>query len=1043
MKKQLSIPLAFFIFSSISLQGQQKTITGTVTDEKGLPLPGVNIVVVGTSPPRGTATDFDGKYALAVSPGEKLRFTYIGYEDFVLTMGGKRVLNISMVPAKNQLNELVVTAFGIKREQKSLGYGVSKVSADDIERSGEQNVVEALAAKASGVQVIGSGGTPGASSKIIIRGKKSITLGSDPLIIVDGVRVDNATVQSVAGDNPYNKNLEGVNASNRLLDLNPDDIENVSLLKGPAAAALYGEGAGNGVIIYTTKRGKKRKGIGIDFRTTTEFSTVGKLPKLQHTYAAGLGGKFIAPADPGPDKRYGTDDDATRDKGTPQSWGPRAAEAGIPLYDNTDNFFQTGVTQNYNLALSGGSEKSNFRISLGRTEEEGIIPNSEQKRTSIRLTGDTNLSDDLEIGATATYSYTGGTKVQNGSNISGVMLGLLRTPASYDLRNYIDEETGFQKTYYVFYDNPYYTAYKNPFTDEVNRTLGSAYITYTPKDWFHTTLRSGWDVYSDNRRQIYAISSMGDQQTTQGQVNLERILNKGFNVNLIFSGVVPLIRADILNLNYTAGLDINASFYDKVFSRGRNLAVQGLYTLGNASDLYASDHRRKKIERGIYAQAEFDCKDQLFLTVSGRSDEASSYDKKPFYPAASLAWVASHSLDLPKWVSFAKLRYGYSESGLSPAPYMNRTFYKAPSTADGYTSGLSFPYMKRSGLAVRTTVGDPDLNPERLFGHEAGLELAFLQNRITLNASYYHQTSKDVLLLVPLARSTGIEYQYTNAAEVVNKGFEVDLGLGMLHNRDWEWDIQTNFATNDNEVTKLADGVGEVSIESAFQSIGSYAIVGSPLGAFFGTKWKRDGNGNLVIGSDGLPLKDPETGGVGNPAPDWTAGVQNTLRYKNLRLSALLDIRKGGDMWNGTYARLNRYGATAESAIDRGKSYIIPGVKEDGLPNDKSIDARTYFSKYLGDNGGTAEQFVQDGGWVRLREISLAYRVSDFSQSHMLHFIQYVEFSVSGRNLWLDTKYKGVDPETSLTGAQSKIDGLDYFNNPGSKSFAFGLKVGF
>ncbi|MEH0007809.1 MAG: SusC/RagA family TonB-linked outer membrane protein [Flavobacteriales bacterium] len=1039
--KKTDILLAFFILSSISLYAQQKTITGTVTDEKGLPLPGVNIVVVGTSPPRGTATDFDGRYSLAVNTGEKLRFTYISYEDFVLTVGGKRILNISMVPAKNQLNELVVTAFGIKREQKALGYGVSEVSADDIEKSGEQNVVEALAAKAAGVQVIGSGGTPGASSKIIIRGKKSIMLGSDPLIIVDGVRVDNATVQSRAGDHPFNKNLEGVNASNRLLDLNSDDIENVSVLKGPAAAALYGEGAGNGVIIYTTKRGKKRKGIGIDFRTSTEFSTVDKLPKLQHTYAAGTGGQFIAPADPGPDKLYDTGDDVA--DGTPISWGPKAAEAGIPLYDNTDHFFQTGVTQSYDLALVGGSEKSSFRLSLGRTEQEGIIPNSELKRTSIRLTGDTDLSDDLRMGATATYSYTGGTKVQNGSNISGIMLGLLRAPASYDIRDYIDGETGLQKTYYKIYDNPYYTAYKNPFTDEVNRTLGSAYITYMPKDWFHTTLRSGWDVYSDNRRQVYAISSMGDQQTRKGQVSYDRILNKEFNVNLIFSGTVPLIRADILNLNYTTGLDINASFYDEVFSRGRNLAAQGIYSLRNASDLYASSSKNKKIDRGIYTQVEFDVKDQLFLTLSGREDEASTYNKKPFYPAASLAWVASSSLDLPTWVNFVKLRYGYSESGLSPQPYKNKTFYLAPSITDGFTDGLSFPYLKRAGLSISNVLGDPDLKPERLLGHEAGLELAFLQKRITLNASYYYQTSKDVLLGIPLARSTGFAMQYTNAAEVVNKGFEVDLGLDMLHNRDWEWHIQTNFATNDNEVIQLADNVKEASMESAFQSIGSYAIVGNPLGAFFGTRWKRDGNGNLVIGANGLPLKEPKTGGVGNPAPQWTAGIRNTLSWKNLTLSALLDIRKGGDVWNGTYARLNRYGATAESATDRGKSYIIPGVKADGSPNDKAIDAQTYFSKYLGDGGGAAEQFVQDGGWVRLRDVSLAYRVSDFSQSHMLHFIQYVEFSVSGRNLWLDTQYKGVDPETSLTGAGSNIDGFDYFNNPGSKSFAFGLKVGF
>lgn len=818
-------------------------------------------------------------------------------------------------------------------------------------------------------------------------------------------------------------------------------ILSVSVLKGPAAAALYGEGAGNGVIIYTTKKGKKRRGIGVDIRIGTEFSEVSQLPELQSTYAAGTNGNYIAPPNPGSDKLYFTGDDISY--GTQQSWGPNAAEAGIPLYDNVGKFFRTGITNNYNLALSGGSEDATFRVSLGHVNQQGVIPNSELKRTSVRIGGDIDILENLKVGATTTYSRTSDIKVQNGSNLAGIMLGLMRAPASYNLRDY-KFDNGYQKTYFALYDNPYYTAYENPMNGEVNRTTGSTYITYTPKEWFNVTLRSGWDVYNDNRRQVFAVSSLGDDNTTgKGQVNYNDILSQNFNANLIFSGQVPLIKEDVLKLNYTTGLEIYTKEYDENYSRGRELAVPGLYNLENASNLYASNYQEKKIGRGLYGQLEFDLKDQLFLTVSGRKDWASSYDEKPFYPAASLSWVASNSFDMPSWISFAKLRYGYAESGLSPDPYTNRTYYSSPVITDGFTNGLSFPYDGQNGYSISSVLGDSDLKPERLLGHEAGVELALFKKRITLDASYYHQTTKDALLYIPVPGSSGFTSQYTNAAEIENKGVEVQLGLDVIRSNNFGWNITANFAKNDNEVIALANGVEQVSQEAAFTSIGSYAIVGYPLGAFFGTRWQRDDSGNLIIGSDGIPLKESTDGNIGNPAPEWTAGIRNSFSWKGLTLSALLDIRKGGDIYNGTRARLNRYGATAESAENRDGMYLIQGVKEDGSVNDIEVDANTYFNRFVGDNGGAAEQFVEDGGWVRLRDVSLAYKFNNFEQVSGLKFIRYVEFTVSGRNLWLDTDYSGVDPETSLTGADSNIDGLDYFNNPGTKSYSFGVKVGF
>ncbi|MFH7004459.1 SusC/RagA family TonB-linked outer membrane protein [Flavobacterium bizetiae] len=994
---------------------QERAVSGKVSDNTGMPLPGVSVLIKGTK--TGTQTDFDGKFSIKASSNQILVISYIGMKTQEVAASSTSI-NVKLKDDSVELEGVVVTALGIKKDEKKLGYAVSKVTSDEITKSGEQNVLQALAGKAAGVQVIGSGGTPGASSKIIIRGTNTITGSTDPLIVVDGVPIDNTTDQTSAGDNPFNANLGGINNSNRALDINPNDVESVTILKGPAAAALYGARAGNGVIIYTTKKGKNGKGLGIEFNTSLAIDKVSQLPSKQRTYVQGT-------------------NNVTFNPGTPQSWGPSAQSLGLPTYNNEKNFFQEGLTQTNNISIYGGDEKATFRASYGNVTQTGTIPETGLKRNTIRLVGDLKLSEQWKAGGSLQYTHTTNTLVQNGSNVAGVMLSLLRSPTNYDLRDYITP-VGDNKNYVSAYDNPYYTVNENPATSDVNRALGNIYLTYAHADWLSLTAKGGIDAYSDARKQIFAISSNGDGLGGIGEVNFNSITNKDYYGDLIASGIIPL-GTDWLKVNYTAGLNLRSTQYLSVFSRGKDLAVRNVYNLGNATELYASNYEENTMSRAVFGQLEFDIKDQLFLAGTLRKEWSSTYGdnvKSALFPSGTASWILSNTFD---WTNYIKLSYGYGEVGIAPAPYRTISTYAQPFMTDGFTDGLSFPYNGVNGMTVSGSLGNQNLKPERVLGHDLGLSAKFLDNRLTTDINLYYKTSKDLLINVPLPQSTGFAIDYRNAAELVNKGIELELGYDIFKKSNpFQWNINLNWAKNQNEVTDISGGLTEVSVESAFASIGYYAVKGQPLGSFYGTKWQRDANGNKVIGSDGLAIVADQTGNLGNSAPDWTGGIRNTFSYKRVTVSALLDVRHGGAVYNGTLARLDNFGVSERSA-DRNRTYIIDGVKEDGTKNDKAISAKDYYQKYLGDGGGAAEEAVTDVNWIRLRDVTLSY---DFDVKKFTA-ISFAQISFTGRNLWLDTNYKGVDPETSLTGAGSKINGLDYFNNPGTKSFIMSLKVGF
>jgi len=1043
MRRVVLLFLGIVVCACSNLYAQAGKVTGRVLDETGQGLAGAGIAVTGTN--TGTVTDENGAFAIEVPENKSsLVVQSIGYETQTVAVTENSLI-VRMRLAVRSLNETVVTALAISREKKQLGYTVNQVKSDDIRRSGEGNIIQALAAKAPGVNVISSSGTPGASSKIILRGSSNFTGENQPLIVIDGVPIDNTTSQPLAGDYPYNQDLSGVNESNRALDINPEDVESISILKGPAAAALYGERGGNGAIMITTKKGRysKTKGLGITFSSSVEWSKVNKLPDFQQTFAQGNKGVYSA-YDPGPDGLVGTGDDIP---GTPNSWGPRIDTAGLKTYDNNKAFFQTGVAYNNDLSITGGNEKSAFRLSISNMNNKGIIPNSKLERTTVRLSAEHAPVANITFGGSVNYSHTEGRRVQNGSTLGGTMLTLLRTPASFDITDWYDADRHQQKPYYAIYDNPLFTVNRNPYTDRTDRMIGNMYANIQLVNHFSLSYKLGMDVYNTRNTQIFDLSSFGnDANDGKGQVN-----RSNTNYNQYYSDLILKYDNQLsskLQLFAFAGYNY---WYEETkfdFSRGRNIQIPDLYNLGNTSELYSSNSDVYRRTQALFAEATLGYDRQLYLTLTGRNEWSTTLGKAApsfFYPKADLSWVFTEKMPSNDVIGFGKVRAASATAATSPNPYTNRNYYVQPFITDGNTNGNGFPYLGQTGYSANNVNYPGNLKPQVVTSREIGLETRLIKNRVGFEITYYNQLSKDVLLNRPVGPSTGYQYEYVNAGRISNKGIEVSLSGSIIKKHALNWDMIVNWSKNKSEVLELAQGVKELSIESGFSDVGSYAIVGQPYGVFYGTAWQRDANGKILVNENGQALVDPVTKRIGNPNPDWLMNINSVFTFKNLTFSFLWDIRKGGDVWNGTYARLTRYGRTAETE-DRNRTFVIDGVYAPGTPNAGQqnitpVSALYYFQTYKGDLGNyAAESAIQDGSWIRLRQIGLSYR---FNFPHSAEKgIKYVEVGVNARNLLLFTRYKGVDPETSLTGAGSNISGYDYFNNPGAKSYSLNVRLG-
>ena len=1035
--KKIYLLLAILLATGFqALYAQTHLVKGRILDETGQGYPGAGVNVKGTN--IGTATDVDGNFQLNV-PDDKnvLVVQAIGYNRQEVTVSGG-TLTVHMVPNARFLKETVVTALGIRKEKRAIGYAQATVDSEAIYKSGQNNIVEGLAGQTSGVQVTSSSGTPGASSRIAIRGIPNLQGGNSPIFVVDGIVIDNSTSQPVAGDYPYNLNLSGVNESNRGIDIDPDDIASVSVLKGPAAAALYGSSGGNGAIIITTKKGRYRKGmgnaLGVTYRSSVEFDQVDKLPSLQNQYLQGTNGVFntFSPTS----------------AGTPNSWGPnKDTMPGIKTYDKYKDFFNTGVGFTNNIAVDGGNEFNTFRLSYGNYSATGVIPNSSIKRNTITLSGESKQSSWLTVGGSADYSNTNTQMVQNGSTLGGVMLTMLRAPINYNIKNYKDPKTGFETQYYTIYDNPLYSAYENPYTDQTNRVFGNLYANAKISDAWSINWKIGTDMYSTQTKQIYAVSSYADDNNDAlGQINLANMFSRMLYSDFIVHYDKAL--SDKITFNSFIGYNFWYLEGGSTFSRGRQLQIPDFYNLNNASQLYASNTDNYERRQGVYGDAQLSYGSFLYLDVTGRNDWTTAFGpagRSLFYPKADLSWIFTEHIKQNDILNYGKLRVAYSDAGLGPTPYtyFRTIYYTQPFITDGYTNGNGFPYLGQTGYAPSNIYFPGNLKPADNEGQELGLELRMFKNRVSFDGTIYNQVSHNNLITEPIAPSSGFQYQWANSGDVQNKGIELGLSVDILKSKNFKWTLSGNFTKNVSKVLDLANGVNILNTETGFSEIGSYAIVGQPYDVFYGTAWMRDAKtGKILVDDQGQALVDTVNHVIGNPNPKWLMNISNNFNWKGFNFSFLIDIRHGGDIWDGTYARLNNIGISSESA-DRNRTFVVDGeYASTGQKNTTPVSAQYYWQTFRGDKGNyAAENAVEDGSWVRLRSVNLSYRFN-FRKKHANSTVEYLELGVSGNNLILITKYRGVDPETSLTGAGSNILGYDYFNNPGVRSYAFNLRLG-
>ncbi|HWP02824.1 MAG TPA: SusC/RagA family TonB-linked outer membrane protein [Gemmatimonadaceae bacterium] len=1061
--RTLGVALGWLLLVRPVSAQQGATITGRVTSEGGQPIGYATVVLEGMA--LGATTREDGTYSISVPAarvsGQQATLTVraIGYRAQSRTISltpGSQTQDFTLAPNPLRLGEVVVTGAGTQSAVERLGAVVSSVKAEEIIKSNELNTVQALAAKAPGVVVTASSGEPGASSFIQIRGQKSIEGTSQPLFVVDGIPVDNSTIITTFAE-------AGTQATNRMADLNPADIESVEILKGSAAAAIYGARAGAGVVLITTKRGRAGE-TRWSLRSTSSADKVNRDYPLQRRFGHGSQGNPAVCGGPG---CYLTG----------ASFGPELAP-NVPRFNHFMEMFETGRTFDNTLSVSGGSDRATFYASLGHTDQDGYIigGNDAFLRTTALIKGTLQLNDKLTLGGTINYADTHGSFIQKGSNLSGLLLGALRTPPEFDNRQYRDPETGLHRSYRYprptptslyqtrAYDNPFFIVYEMQNTSDVGRAFGNINLDYRPMDWLSFKYTLSADYSSDAR--IEALPPSNSTEPT-GQIDRANYTIFQFDHNLI--GQAEKRFNNWLNASLTLGQNLNSRSYTQLQVRGRGFIAPDIFTLSNtiSSNMLPLDYESLVHLESYFAEAKLDLWDQLYLTAGARNDASSTFGKsvrRNWFPKASLAWEFSEFLGIQTGtglLSYAKARAAYGETGREPEPYQVFSGFTVGTFGDGWTTGLNVSQAGNAGIFRSGSKGQERLKPERNKEFEAGLDLAFFDSKVDVGVTYYDARSTDVILSLPVPPSTGYFSQVQNAATITNKGWEVSANWRALSMRDLEWNVGVQWAQNRNLVKDLR-GAEQFYLPGGFVSgikegyphgiiLGwdfvrcrysqeSNVVGGVDINAYCRQRNAPDGALYIddgTLDTDGFPVFDEEQRVVGDPNPKWTGSINTSVNlWRKVQLSALVDIRKGGDIWNGTKGALFNFGAHKDTEIRGqqrtfGKDWMPGPVTGPGAGKAVTLTQSSWFQNLGSGFVGPESQFVEDGGFVKLREISISYTVtapwvrrSGFST---------MDLRLAGRNLWLKTDYTGIDPESNLGGAVP-ARGNEYFNNPQARS---------
>jgi len=1058
MKRKLVTMALVFLVWSVGFS--QTTFTGKVLDENQIPLPGATVVAKGTS--NGVATDFDGNFEIGISADDDtLVISYIGYITKEVGISGKSALTINLEPDSEQLDEVVVTALGIERKKKSLGYASQELDTEEVVQAREPNLLNGISGKVAGLQITNSPSGLGGSARVSIRGDASLNIdGNSPLFVIDGTPISN----EIVGSN--GSGTQDVDYGNGASEINPQDIESINVLKGPAAAALYGSRAANGAIIITTKKGKSQSGrLGITLNTGVTMENVLMLPDWQNEYGQGNNQQFAFVDGSGSGIADGVD----------ESWGPRL-DTGllIPQFDsprtdgtrggdtfvsnapitptpwvsrpnNTKEFFETGITLTNSIAVSKAGENGNMRVSFQNLDQEGTLPNTDLERNSFNFSGSLKLSDRFTVNTNLNYIKTdSGNRPAVSYGTESIMYLFIwygRQLNTNNLRDYWQPglEGRQQFNYnYNYHDNPYFTMFENTNSQDKDRVFGNVSLTYDINDNWKLLLRSGRDFYRELRERKRAFST---QRFPFGTYQEDNIFFEESNSDFLLS--YDKTFNEKWNINISAGGNQLRQKQDFNKTVAPQLINPEVYSFNNSRQAVqvSVDNYEKRIN-SLYGFARLAYDDKVFLDITGRNDWSSTLPENNnsyFYPSTTLSVIASEIFTMPSWVTFAKLRAAYAEVGNDTDPYRLRSFYRNEIPFDGST-----PILTESSL-----IPNADLKPEITSSTEFGLDLRFFQSRVNLDLTYYDSTTRNQIINIDTDIASGYTSQLINAGEVRNYGFEAIANFVPILTNNFKWNAIFNFATNRSEVKDLG-GVNFTltSRNGAFIQ----AREGESISAIYGRGFQRveDTNseffGQKIVNAQGIPIRTDDLVYQGDYAPDFTLGFQNTFKYKNVDLGFLIDTRQGGIVVSRTKTIGSTSGQLMETLEGRETGIVADGVLNTGtaanpvyVPNTTNVDARTYNNRFYERDNVEAAKY--DASYTKLREVTLGY---SFSQKILDRLpISSARFSVTGRNLLLWTENPHFDPEVVGVSGGTLQPGIENMSFPSSRLFTFNLQVSF
>ncbi|WP_419212013.1 SusC/RagA family TonB-linked outer membrane protein [Maribacter sp. X9] len=1030
-----------------------QTVTGTITDQMGVPLPGVNVVEKGTT--NGTSSDFDGNYSLNVSNlSSSLIFSSLGYTKKELSISGQTVLNVSLEEDAEQLGEVIVTALGIKREQKALGYSLTEVAGDELSTVKTVSAINSLQGKVAGVNITGSATGSSGTSNVVIRGASSASGTNQPLYVVDGIPINNQNLGSAS-------RWGGADFGDGISSINPDDIASMSVLKGGAAAALYGSRAANGVIIINTKSGKKQNGLGVEYSSSLLLeSAMTNLYDFQKEYGQGNNG--VAPSDQLEALGAGL-----------SSWGGKLDGSSVaqfdgvnrpysPTGDNVKRFFNTGSTFTNTVAVSKSGEGYNFRFSGTDLTNKDITPNAGLNRKSFSINAGVVMAEKLTLDVSGKYvieSVKNRPRLSDSPGNSNFAVAL--SPANINVEDYkpgfyqegatvdgLESRSGYNEvgsellisSASNYHQNPYWVTERFFNESNKNRFIGSGTLRYEITDWLYAMGRAGIDQYTAS---ITNVEPYGTAYK-----NLGGMTETTYNVSTVDADIILGIEKDLTDKFSTSillGANSNSFTNERTELNGQDFVIPDLVTIGNVARKNYSYSLSKNDRSGIYFSTEFSYDNYLYLTVTGRNDwfstlslEGKSAPNSYFYPSVSSSFVFSDAFKMPDWISFGKIRAGYSDiGGGANDPYQLALVY---GINDTYTATGSPVSIGGIGGADSSKLPNLNLKPFSKSEYELGLNLKMFNNRFGIDFAYYNNKTTDDIVPIDISRTTGYTKAVINIGEVTNQGIELLLNGTPIRSGDFNWDITYNLAYNKNEVVKTDadDNPIFAGDQATGVNVQSGAIVGKPIGALYGTSYVRNEAGEIQYDTNGAPSVG-ENKFLGNGVAPYSMGLTNSFRYQDFNLSFLVDAKFGADIASGTSAYGTYYGASKNTLVGRENGLTVSGVDASGSAFSTTI-APENISSYYQQIYSIAEAHIQNADFIKLRQLSLGYNLP--SEILSKTFIQSANISLIGRNLfYIMRNTQDIDPESSFNASFGA--GLERFGLPSTRSYGLSLNVKF